>query len=205
MNIYARYFDQDTLVRNYDELMNFLSSIPEIPINQRLEDDVRAYVESDMPYPKRYKIRPRVYFILIKTSAETMEEFKAHRKGNNNTQERESIANERPTFVKDNGIINKKEIKVAQLAQERSGWYLGTITFKRVLPINGTTKFRYQDTTFQAYVKANSGNECYERIIEHLKKRTEIDVRSQFPSAKGSNFTFEFVGNELPTEQVEKA
>ena len=190
MNIYARYFDQDTLVRNYDELMNFLSSIPEIPINQRLEDDVRAYVESDMPYPKRYKIRPRVYFILIKTSAETMEEFKAHRKGNNNTQERESIANERPTFVKDNGIINKKEIKVAQLAQERSGWYLGTITFKRVLPINGTT---------------NSGNECYERIIEHLKKRTEIDVRSQFPSAKGSNFTFEFVGNELPTEQVEKA
>lgn len=205
MNIYARYFDQDTLVRNYDELMNFLSSIPEIPINQRLEDDVRAYVESDMPYPKRYKIRPRVYFILIKTSAETMEEFKAHRKGNNNTQERENIANERPTFVKDNGIINKKEIKVAQLAQERSGWYLGTITFKRVLPINGTTKFRYQDTTFQAYVKANSGNECYERIIEHLKKRTEIDVRSQFPSAKGSNFTFEFVGNELPTEQVEKA
>ena len=67
MNIYARYFDQDTLVHSFDELMQFLSSIQEIPINQRLEEDVRAYVESDMPYPKRYKIRPRVYFILIKT------------------------------------------------------------------------------------------------------------------------------------------
>lgn len=205
MNIYARYFDQDTLVRNYDELMKFLSSIPEIPINQRLEDDVRAYVESDMPYPKRYKIRPRVYFILIKTSAKTMEEFKAHRKDNNNNQYRGNANNDRPTFAKDNGILNKKEIKAAQLAQVRSGWYLGTITFKRVLPINGTTKFRYQDTTFQAYVKANSGNECYERIIEHLKKRSEIDIRSQFPSAKGSNFTFEFAGTELPTEQPEEA
>ena len=80
MNIYARYFDQDVLVHSFDELMEFLSEIPEIPINQRLIDDVRAYVQSDMPYPKRYKIRPRVYFILIKTTAETMEEFKAHRK-----------------------------------------------------------------------------------------------------------------------------
>ena len=76
MNIYARYFDQDVLVHSFDELMEFLSEIPEIPINQRLIDDVRAYVQSDMPYPKRYKIRPRVYFILIKTTAETMEEFK---------------------------------------------------------------------------------------------------------------------------------
>lgn len=31
MNIYARYFNQDVLVRSYDELMDFLTSIPEIP------------------------------------------------------------------------------------------------------------------------------------------------------------------------------
>lgn len=200
MNIYARYFDQDILVHSYDELMQFLSSIPEIPINQRMEDDVRAYVESDMPYPKRYKIRPRVYFILIKTSAETMEEFKAHRK---NTGATYPTATTTPKYTpkENNAIVNKKEIRSTQLAQERYGWYLGTIIFKRVLPISGTTKFRYQDTTFQAYVKANSGNECYKRIIEHLKRRSEIDLRSQFPSAKGSNFSFEYVGTTLPTEE----
>ena len=43
MNIYARYFDQEVLVHNYDELMGFLASIPEIPINARLEEDVRSY------------------------------------------------------------------------------------------------------------------------------------------------------------------
>ena len=82
MNIYARYFDQDVLVYSFEELMDFLASIPEIPINQHMIDDVRMYVESDIPYPKRYKIRPRVYFILIKTTAQTMEEFKANRKDN---------------------------------------------------------------------------------------------------------------------------
>ena len=82
MNIYARYFDQDTIAYTFDELLDFLTSIPEIPINQRMVDDLRAYVESDMPYPKRYKIRPRVYFILIKTDAANMEEFKARHKAN---------------------------------------------------------------------------------------------------------------------------
>lgn len=196
MNIYARYFDQEALVYSYEELMDFLSSIPEIPVDQRLADDVRAYIESDMPYPRRYKIRPRIYFILIKTPAQTMEEFKSkHNKDTNPPQYTPSNigrTNEAP--------LNKKDIKMAFLAQERYGWYLGTITFKRVIQIANTTKFRYQDTTFSAYVRANSGNECYLKLIEHLKNRPEVDLRSQFPSARGSNFTCEYVGNTLPTE-----
>ena len=196
MNIYVRYFNQDALVYSYDELMDFLASIQEIPITPRLEEDVRAYVESEMPYPKRYKIRPRVYFIMIKTNAQTMEEFKAHRKDSEIHTESMSA----PTVMQIDPVYNKKEFKIAQLAEERYGWYLGTIVFKRVILIAGTTKFRYQDTTFQAYVKAGSGNECYSRIIEHLKSRPEIDLRSQFPSARGSNFDFEYVGSELPTE-----
>ena len=46
MNIYARYFDQDTLVYSFDELMDFLSSIPDIRITPELVEDVRNYVES---------------------------------------------------------------------------------------------------------------------------------------------------------------
>ena len=196
MNIYARYFNQEALLHNYDELMGFLSSIPEIPITQRMEEDVKEYHDSDMPYPKRYKIRPRVYFILIKTNADTMDEFKANHK------EEGELSQSGPTKPEmlAEPVYNKKDIKMVQLAEQHTGWYLGTIVFKRVIQISGTTKFRYQDTTFQAYVRATSGQECYNRIIEHLKNRSEVDLRSQFPSARGSNFTFEFVGNELPTE-----
>ena len=198
MNIYARYFNQDILVHSFDELMDFLSSIQEIPITQRLVDEVRAYVQSDMPYPRRYKIRPRVYFIMIKTTAETMEEFKSHRE--------EAIAEDAPVVMRPaDAVQTKKEIKAAQLAEQRSGWYYATIVFKRVIQVAATTKFRYQDTVFEAFVRANSGAECFDKVIAHLKNRPEVDPRSQFPSARGSNFTFEYVGTELPTEDGEEA
>lgn len=198
MNIYVRYFSQDALTHSFDELMDFLSSISEIPINQRLIDDVKAYVESDIPYPKRYKIRPRVYFILIKTNAQTMEEFKAHRKD----YPREAGALAEMPVGPAEAVYNRKEMRTAQLTEIREGWYLCTVIFKRVIQIAETSKFRYQDTDFVVYVYAHSAKECYDRIIEHLKSRPEIDLRSQFPSARGANFTFEYVGKELPEDAL---
>lgn len=79
MNLYLRYFDKETLVTNVNDAITFLGSISEIGMNPVLEADVREYVESDVYYPKRYKIRPRVYFIIIKTEAATMLDFKEKR------------------------------------------------------------------------------------------------------------------------------
>lgn len=180
MNIYARYFDQDTLVHNFDELIEFLSSIPDIHLTSELIADMHTYVSGDLPYPKRYKIRPRVYFILIKTNANSLAEFKANRK---------PAAPANPVSEP----YSKKEMKLAQLAEEREGWYKGRIVFKRVIQIPNTTKFQYQDTPFTAYVKAKSGQDCYNKIINHLKNRQDVDLRSQFPSAKGQSYQFEFL------------
>ena len=36
--------------------------------------------------------------------------------------------------------------------------------------------------------------DAYNRIIEHLKNRPEIDPRSQFPSAKSDKFEYQFIG-----------
>ena len=76
MNLYLRYFDKETLVGNVEEALAFLRSIPEIGMNDNLEADIRDYADSEVYYPKRYKIRPRVYFIIIKTTAATMLDFK---------------------------------------------------------------------------------------------------------------------------------
>lgn len=187
MNIYARYFDHDILVYSVEELIDFLASIPDINVTAQLESDIRAYVESDISYPKRYKIRPRVYFILIKTTAENMAAFKANRKSDPLSQ--------MDTFERNDALTTPKDFKQGVLLQEQNGWYKGSIVFKRVLKIPNTTKFQYQDTKFTAFVKANSGIECYNRIVEHLKGRNDIDLRSQFPSAKGQNYHFTFCGN----------
>ncbi len=79
-----------------------------------------------------------------------------------------------------------------QLAEEQPGWYEGSIDFKRVVLVPATGKFEYRDTHFVANVKAMSGLDCYTRIVEYLKDH--VDSRSQFPSAKGKNFHFRYLG-----------
>lgn len=178
MNLYLRYFDRETLVGSVDEAIEFLADIEEIGMNQALENDIRDYVASDIFYPKRYKVRPRVYFIIIKTEAATMQDFKDKKAvhASANTPAREHSASP---------VVNK-------LTAERFGWYEGVIDFKRVLLVPGTGKFQYRDTHFVARVKAESGIDCYTRIVEHLQER--VDSRSQFPSAKGKNFKFRYLG-----------
>ena len=176
MNLYLRYFDQETLVTSVDEAINFLNSIDEIDLNPVLEADIRQYAGSEVLYPKRYKVRPRVYFIIIKTEAATMEDFKE--KKALHTIPIVTPKAQAPALVKLNEV--------------RPGWYEGMIDFKRVLLVPGTGKFQYRDTQFIANVKAESGMDCYNRIVEHLRER--VDDRSQFPSAKGKNFKFRYLG-----------
>lgn len=183
MNLYLRYFDHETLVHSVDEAINFLRSIGEIQVTPDLEADIREYALSDVYYPKRYKLRPRVYFIVIKTEAKTMLDFKqkkALRPNNNKVGGQQQDRREMMTPT------------MSRLTSEKPGWYEGTLEFKRVVMIPATGKFEYRDTMFVAQCKANSGVDCYERIVDHLKGI--VDSRSQFPSAKGKNFRFKYLG-----------
>lgn len=174
MNLYLRYFDSEILVSSVDDAISFLADIPEVGMNASLEQDIRNYVASDVMFPKRYKVRPRVYFIIIKTTAATMSDFK----------QKKAV---RPATVGAGG-----QLQATPLTAEQYGWYEGTLDFKRVIMIPGTGKFQYRDTHFVACCKAVSGLDCYNRIVDHLSER--VDARSQFPSAKGKNFKFRYLG-----------
>ena len=139
MNLYLRYFDSEILVHTVDEAIDFLSGIEEIGMDEALERDLRLYAESDIFYPKRYKIRPRVYFIVIKTEAATMEDFK-NKKAVRTPAERAEKQAVTPV--------------IARLNEKRMGWYEGIVDFKRVLLVPGTGKFEYRETRFVARCKA---------------------------------------------------
>ena len=179
MNLYLRYFDKETLVSNVEEAIDFLKSINEIVMDPVLETDIREYVASDVFYPKRYKVRPRVYFIIIKTEAATMQDFKEKKAVR--TRGEEAAPKERTNTT-----------AMMKLNEELPGWYEGTLDFKRVLMVPGTGKFQYRDTHFVAQVKASSPLDCYNRIVEHLRSR--VDERSQFPSPKGKNYKYRYLG-----------
>lgn len=198
MNLYIRYFDDEVVVKSVDEALQFISCIQGFNFTPQFEKDFRQYVESPMPYPKRYKVRARVYFIVIKTTAETLEEFKANGKA---TQEGTfdeaasmSEAVEGTLTEKPRTYLRPKEQALMRLNDEMPGWYEATVNFKRVIKVPETGKFEYIDTTFVARVKAISGMDCYNRVIDHLRTRSDIDPRSQFPSARGKNFIYTYLG-----------
>ena len=175
MNLYLRYFDSESLVSSVDEAIDFLSSISEINMTRELEKDLRDYAAANVYYPKRYKVRPRVYFIVIKTEAATMEDFKAKK------------------ALRPMERVNKGESPiVVALNDERYGWYEGKLDFKRVVVSPATGKCEYRDTSFVAQCKAMSGLDAYNRICDHLL--TRVDSRSQFPSPKGKNYSFKYLG-----------
>jgi len=180
MNLYIRYFTEETLVKTIEEAISFLESIPEIEMDDFLRGEVVEYVASDMPYPKRVKVHQRSYFIMIKTDAETLEEFKSY--GVNENSESDDYRED------------AKEMIQRSLYEEMPGWYQGSILFKRVISIPSTGKFAYEDTEFVAQVKAHCIQECYDRIIDYLQNREDIDPRSQYPSVKGRNFICEYLG-----------
>ncbi len=181
MNLYIRYFNDEVLVNSLDQALDFLANIPEIALDEFLVREVTSYVEGNLPYPKRFKVNQRSYFIIIKTTANDLEEFK-----NNAASEVEASM----------PVESEKAALARTLSAENPGWYKATIVFKRVIPAESTGKFQYVDTEFEAKVKAHCIQECYDRIIDHLRTRGDVDPRSQFPSIKGRNFRAEFLGRE---------
>lgn len=185
MNLYIRYFDDECVVTSVDDALRFIATIPGFVMTPQFERDFCEYAEGPVPYPKRYKVRPRLYFIVIKTNASTLEEFKANGKGEN--------ADGTQAAPMHDG--NKERYGMLRhLTDEQPGWYEATLNFKRVVQSAQTGKFEYVDTLFVARVKAHSGQDCYNRIIDHLRTRADIDHRSQFPSVKGKNFRYTFLG-----------
>lgn len=185
MNIYARYFDQETVASSFEELMSFLSSIPEISVTPELLDDVKAYIDSPLPYPKRYKLRPRVYFILIKTTANNLREFKSRRNQENSNTPQFTTAH------------SPKEERISQLTAKKEGWYKVSLCIKRMVFIKEIQKYQYQDNTIKAYIKAASPMACYNRLLTYFRTRKDIDPRSQIPSAKSDKFNFSYVGERV--------
>lgn len=179
MNIYLRYFNKETLVSTVNDAIEFLQGITDIDMDEFLMQDIKNFVEGSSMYPKRYKVRGHSYFIVIKTTAETLEDFK-----NKGAAAREATESARA----------QREERQMFFSAKKPGWYEGKLLFKRVIAIPQTQKFQYMDTTFVARVHADSVQDCYNAIVNHLRMRNDVDPRSQFPSIKGRNFECRYLG-----------
>lgn len=185
MNLYVRYFDNETLATNIDEVVSFLKSINEINVDDNVIGRIINFAESDGIYPFRLKVSYSNYVLFLKTDAKNLEEFKILEK-----QRKEQRSDGRML------ISERKKTILDILNEPHSGWYDATIYFKRVIQNPETGKCKYVDTRFRVRLLAESAMHCYERIITHLQNRQDVDPRSQYPSAKSSNFEYVFLDSE---------
>ena len=118
MNLYLRYFNDETVVSSVEEAVDFLKglNIEDFEIDDKFVGDLTEFVNSDSTYPKRYKVKQHYYFIVIKTNVQTIEEFKR-----NNIKS--LLEND------DNGSANKPS-KSSPLSEELYGWYDAQLIFK---------------------------------------------------------------------------
>lgn len=204
MNLYIRYFAHEAFVKSVEEAADFLRTIPEIKVEQSLINRINAFYIGSSIYPYHLKVSFNNYVIIIKSDAQSMEEFKEQQK------KREEQKND----PKHPGVMTERRRTIQDILNEpRYGWYEASLTFKRVVLIPETSKFQYKDTLFRVRVKAQSAMDCYNRIVDHLRNRQDVDSRSQFPSSKSSNFYYTYLGESLdninqnaqtfPTEEPE--
>ncbi len=179
MNLYIRYFDSEVVVTDINKAIDFLSSIPEIDVDEFLANDLAQYYKSNIPYPKRYKVHGRNYFIVIKTTAESLEEFKLNAHAGQSAKEEAML---------------RKEAEENDIRMYRPGWYDAGMMFRRVVQMPADGKCQYFDTDFRVRLKAISIQDCYDRICDHLRNRFDVDSRSQLPSIKGKNFSCQYLG-----------
>ncbi len=190
MNLYVRYFDHEYLAKSVDDALEFLSSIPEIKLESNAASRITTFLNSSNLYPFRLKVSYSNYVLFLKTEAENLEQFK----------EEEALRKEQKIDRVSTMAERKKSI-IDALNEENIGWWEAGLTFKRVLIIPETGKCKYVDTPFRARLKAVSAIDAYNRIVDHLKSRPEVDPRSQFPSAKSEKFEYQFIGEEESTEE----
>ena len=200
MNIYARYFDEEKLTHSLDELVDFLKSISEINVTPQMLNDIAAYVQGDMPYPRRFKVHTRAYFILIKTQAETMDEFKNRNAGSAEEAEKKSDAIRSMHEFLGDGMNGTASYSGRDYDEVCEGWYRVNALLKRVVKDPDTQRCSYVDAPFEALVKGKTPRESYNRVIDYFRSRPDIDPRSQMPSIKGANFSYEYLGETLREE-----
>lgn len=195
MNLYVRYFDYETLATNMNEVAEFISSIKEINVDENSLARVKNFWESDNAYPFRLKVSFSNYVLFLKTDAHDLPEFKYL----------EQLRKEnKGDGVAPQTMSEKKRSLLDALNEPKDGWYEATLMFKRVVQIRTTNKFQYRDTRFKVRLKAASPMDCYNRVVEHLRNRQDVDPRSQFPSAKSANFVYTFLDDDNAVNEEDK-
>ena len=175
MNYYARYFDSEGVLPTPQALVSFIASIPQILMTEELSEAILKFCADKTSFPRHFRLPNKSTFIVIKTNAVTLDEFK--------------------TRGANGGVIavENKELKQAPVDEIRPGRYEVQMVFRRAIVNPETRKCSFVEETFEVEMLAQSQRQCFEVVMEHLKNHPDVDSRSQYPSIRSANFSAKLI------------
>lgn len=177
MNYYARYFDSEGVLPSPQDLVDFIGSIPQITMTEELSDAILKFCSDKTSFPRHFRLPNKNTFIVIKTNAATLDEFKTRG------------ANGGAMPVEENNVP-----KQTAADEIRPGKYDVKMTFRRAVVNPETRKCFFVEETFGVEMLAQSQRQCFDVVIDYLKNHPDVDSRSQYPSIRSSNFQATLVG-----------
>jgi hypothetical protein len=175
MKYYVRYFENEALVNDLKEAQEFLINLPGVEIDDSGLEQLTTYFSTDQKGSKKIFMPNHRSFLVIKTTVDTLEEFKANNQKNLEGGEEK--------------VSTPKSLDI-----EQEGWYECRLSFQRIVANPDTKKCFYYNDALEARVKAKTGREAYDRMVEHIRKNPDVDERSQMPAAASKNFTWKYLG-----------
>lgn len=171
MNYYARYFESEGVFSSPQALVDFLSGVPQIEMTEELSGAIFQFCADKTSFPRHFRLPNKSTFIVIKTNAVTLDEFK--------------------TRGANGGVVpaDQKEHKHIAADDIRPGMYNVRMHFRRAIVNPETKKCCFVDDDFEVEMLAQSQRQCFDVVVEHLKNHPDVDPRSQYPSIRSSNFT----------------
>ncbi len=171
MNYYARYFDSEGVFHTPQALVDFIASIPQIIMTQDLAAAMLKFCEDKTSFPRHFRLPNKHTFIVIKTNASSLDEFK--------------------TIGANGGVLpaEAREARNTAVDELRPGKYRVCITFRRAVVNPETRKCVFVEEPFEVEMLAQSQRQCYDVVMEHLRNHPDLDARSQFPSIRSANFS----------------
>ena len=177
MKYYVRYFENETLVETMKEVVDFLSALPDVELDDSCIQQLTTYITTKERGSKKIFMPNHRSFLVIKTTTATLEEFKANNQKNAEQNE------ERPASS-----------RLSAIDAEQKGWYECKLSFQRIVTNPDTKKCFYYNDSLEAKVVANSARDAHEQMVRYLQNNPEVDERSQMPAPTSKNFTWKYLG-----------
>ena len=177
MNYYVRYFETEGVFPTPQALVEFVANIPQITMTDELADGIYGFCEDKTSFPRHFRLPNKNTFIVIKTTASTLEEFK-----------------ERGASANSANAAEQKEVKLSPADEIHPGRYNVKMVFRRAIVNPDTRKCSFVEETFEVEMLAQSQRQCFDVVIDYLKNHPDVDSRSQYPSIRSSNFQATLVG-----------